>query len=44
MVDGSEPMLVIVMWLSTLFQRATAADNEKAALRVETADQFILGW
>lgn len=44
MVDGSEPMLVIVMWLSMLFQQATAADNDQAALQVETLLQTSSSW
>ena len=36
MVDGSEPMLVIVMWLSTLFQQANGGKNDQPSVRSET--------
>jgi len=44
MVDGGEPMLVIVMLLSILFQPATAADDDQVTLQVETLLQSSSSW
>jgi quercetin dioxygenase-like cupin family protein len=40
----AEPMIVIVMWLSTLFQQGTAAGDDHEELRVETLLQTSSSW
>ena len=44
-VDDGEPMVVIVMLLSTLFQLAKGKRNDQPGVRSESLlEQFILGW